>query len=178
MEKKREFLVQAIAAIPEYFWNTVASTSGKYHPSWAVTKGGLARHVKMAIEIAIEMFEAYPELTTIDKEDIIIALILHDTGKPGIINPKGSFQDHALYPRPYFEKIRAATGLASRDYDRIMILIETHMGIWGANPPEKYIPKRKPNYRISPAEIVHLADYISSRRKLEVLFADGEEMLK
>ena len=50
---KKEFLSQALKKIPEYFWNIPASSTGKNHPSFAVSEHGLVKHTLAAIIIAL-----------------------------------------------------------------------------------------------------------------------------
>ena len=42
----REFAKILINDAPEYFFHVPASSTGKYHPSYALGEGGLARHTK------------------------------------------------------------------------------------------------------------------------------------
>ena len=43
-ENIRKFLREAFRIAPAYFWEIPASSSGKYHPKWAVQKRGLFWH--------------------------------------------------------------------------------------------------------------------------------------
>jgi len=48
--KMRNFVLDVFEKLtPNYFWTCPASTTGKYHPSFALGKGGLIRHVKACI---------------------------------------------------------------------------------------------------------------------------------
>ena len=42
--------------LPEYFFEVAASSTGKYHPVYALGVGGLVRHTIAAVEIANEMY--------------------------------------------------------------------------------------------------------------------------
>lgn len=164
---KSVFLIEALEMAPDYFWYAPASSTGKYHPSFAAQKGGLVLHTLTAIKIAKSLFPAYPELTLEDQENIIVALSLHDTVKKGFYEESNTVAGHERFPREYFISLKSSI---PNDYEEIMDLISTHMGIWNedGNPP-----KRKEGYRISPAEIVHLADLLSSRKSLEEIFAQN-----
>ena len=48
----RQFLEYCIANLPDYFFHVAASSSGKYHPEYALGDGGLLRHTKAAVWIA------------------------------------------------------------------------------------------------------------------------------
>ena len=43
-----------VELLPDYFFEIPASSTGKYHPSYALGDGGLVRHVKVAVRIAHE----------------------------------------------------------------------------------------------------------------------------
>lgn len=167
-QAKKAFLADALQGSPAYFWAAPASSSGKYHPSFTKGKGGLFRHTLAAVKIAIELFDAYPDLTNKDQDNIVIALMLHDTLKKGYPEEKHTVAGHETLPREYYAEC-AKRNISNEEYDEIMNLVETHMGIWNQN---EVPPQPKIGYRISPAEIVHLADYLSSRKAMEYIFSD------
>jgi hypothetical protein len=167
--RRREFAAACLKDAPAYFWTVPASSTGKYHPSFAAGPGGLVRHTLAAVAIAEEMFAAYPELAARRRDDILVALFLHDTVKHG--DGEGyTVDEHPLLPRQRYAKHAAIIGQVT--YGRIMGYIATHMGIWG---PEDTLPASIPGLRISPAEFVHLSDYLASRKGLETLFG-GEQV--
>jgi len=55
--KIREFTEKAIEDMPDYFFEATSSSSGKYHPSYALGNGGLLRHTRAAVRIAVELFK-------------------------------------------------------------------------------------------------------------------------
>ena len=72
--------------MPDYFFHVAASSTGKYHPKYALGDGGLLRHTKAAVRIAHELL-INPSITnfTDDEKDLIImALTLHDGLKSGL----------------------------------------------------------------------------------------------
>lgn len=158
----KEATENLVYTLPEYFFTIPASASGKYHPDYALGEGGLVRHVKAAIKIALELLkmEQYEDLLAY-KDEIIIALLLHDGWKRGKDDEGYMLQDH---PRIAAEVIRLynfhnyTPGL-----DKVASLIESHMGQWNA---DGVLPKP-----ITPSQqFVHLCDYLASRRFLEVNF--------
>ncbi|MEM3587935.1 MAG: hypothetical protein QXO71_11535 [Candidatus Jordarchaeaceae archaeon] len=170
-EKKKQFTRLCLLMAPDYFWTVPASSSSKYHPSFAAGEGGLVRHTLAAIEIAEELFPAYPHLSRLPhKDDILVALFLHDTLKRGVDNCEYTRDDHPFTPTIYYQRYLDVIGY--RDYKRIMSYIATHMGIW---TPGGRTPARKWGCRISPAEFVHLCDYLASRKGLERIFR-GENL--
>ena len=52
---RRKDLKTLIGLLPDYFFEVPASSTGKYHPSFALGEGGLVRHTKVAVRIAYEL---------------------------------------------------------------------------------------------------------------------------
>jgi hypothetical protein len=134
--KIKEFAEKAIAIIPDYFYDIPASSTGKYHPSYTVGDGGLYRHTKAAIRIAIELFRTDNWHFTTDEQDLIItSLILHDGFKSG--------ENHEAYTRADHPNIMMfavkknftteTTGLLEEQLKFIEDNIQTHMGKWNAD---------------------------------------------
>ena len=51
----RKDLRKLISMLPNYFFEVPASSTGKYHPKFALGEGGLIRHTKVAVRIAYEL---------------------------------------------------------------------------------------------------------------------------
>lgn len=74
-----------IGTIPNYFFEIPASSTGKYHPDYALGKGGLVRHTKAACLFANILRIPNPlQLSERMLDCAIAALIMHDTRKSGI----------------------------------------------------------------------------------------------
>ena len=151
------------AYVPWYFFIVGASSSGKYHPTFAQGKGGLVRHttaVCMILEELLQM-EPYCKMSDRDKDLARIACLCHDTRKYGTYEDmdKAAFDNHAQlaadavneYWQEYFGKS------APRKLRRA---IACHMGQW-----EK-TSKARPRTRLD--KVVHLADYIASRSFIDI----------
>ena len=158
----KEVAENLILSLPDYFFTIPASSSGKYHPDYALGEGGLVRHTKAAIKIAIELLkmEQYEDLRLI-RDEITLALLLHDGWKRGKDDEGYMVQDHSKIAA---EVVRLynfhnyTPGL-----DKVASLIESHMGQWNADGA---LPKP-----ITPSQqFVHLCDYLASRKFLEVNF--------
>ena len=54
-----------ISKIPDYFFKIEAASTGKYHPEYACGEGGLVRHTKAVVRIAVELFNIYKFLINI-----------------------------------------------------------------------------------------------------------------
>jgi len=168
-ERVREFAQKAIETLPDYFFIMPASTTGKYHPSYAIGDGGLLRHTKAAVAIATDLFvlEEYNFEGNI-KDLIIAALILHDGWKKGdgstqwTVNVHPEFAINELSRTPELFAI-----LTSDEVEIITCSIHSHMGKWNTDRSgNEILPKPKTKYE----KFVHLVDYLASRKRLEVNF--------
>lgn len=158
----KEFLTSCFEQVPSYFWTVPASSGGKHHPRFAQGRGGLVRHTLMAVKIAKMLLQAYPGLSVDDQDEVYAALFLHDTLKQGYPPAGRTLTVHPNLPRAHFEP--QAHLIPWGRYSLIMSYIDTHMGIWG--PFEATPELAQVGERISPAELVHLCDYLASRKEL------------
>lgn len=78
----KNIVKKGLAECPEEFYTMAASSTGKYHPKFALGEGGLIRHTLAACCWAVDMLEMeqYEELRAY-KDLILAALILHDSVK-------------------------------------------------------------------------------------------------
>ena len=173
-ETIRQFAIAAIALLPDYFFEVAASSSGKYHPAYALGNGGLVRHTKAAVHFASELLnlEFWQQEFDSDTRDLIItALILHDGIKHGI--PKQNFcsADHPLVVVNYIKSHDEVTSILSPEQlEKLCGMIASHMGQWNTEwgKSVEILPKPK-----SMAEkFVHMCDYLASRKWLPVDFED------
>ena len=144
-----EFTEEALLYANEEFFYQAASSSGKYHPSYALGIGGLLRHTKAAIIIAEELFTLYT-FSSYTQDCIISALTLHDLEKPSKL--------HAIEVKLKLEPLRDKY---VKEFDKVIPLIESHMGIW-----DMYGKLPRPNNKAQ--HFVHLADYLASRKVITV----------
>ena len=96
-ERLRRSCVEMLKLLPDYFYIVEASSSGKYHPAFALGEGGLVRHTKVAAQIANEIIstESVGNVFTRDEKDlIIISLLLHDGLKKRIVEERYTRFDH------------------------------------------------------------------------------------
>ena len=93
-ERVKNSLITMLDRLPDYFYSVPASSTGKYHPSFSLGDGGLLRHTKAAVRIAIELFqdESLNNFTDDEKDLLIMALTLHDGLKSGKTKFKWSFK--------------------------------------------------------------------------------------
>lgn len=157
-EKNKQFLEFYFDNyVPSYFWEIGASSTGKYHPKYSQGQGGLARHSKCVAMIAIDLMRM--EKFSFDDEDadlIIVACLAHDTAKYGRNEfDKNAFKVHG----------ETACDMLAEAWEKffgeeapsvLTMSVASHMGQWG----NMEIQDRA-------GELVHFADYISSRKFLE-----------
>lgn len=156
--------------IPEYFYEIPASSTGKYHPEYALGEGGLYRHTKAAVRIAKDLLdlEQYG-FTQYEKDCAILALILHDSRKSG--------DDHGMFTK--FEHPLLASNAVRKDLppaiaETVCSLIESHMGQWNTSNRSSYVlPKPVTALQM----VVHLADYLASRKYLLLKFDENNEVV-
>jgi len=168
--KIKEFTEKALNNLPEYFFSIPASSSGKYHPKYALGEGGLVKHTQAAVRIAVEMFRLDIFKYTEDEKDMIISsLILHDGYKSGIDNSSHTVTEHPLIVA---NMLRTNTDINScideETLNMIIGNIESHMGSWCFDYKTKKQVLPKPKSKIQ--HFVHWCDYLASRKCLEFNF--------
>ena len=171
-EELKELATKLVSElIPDYFWDVAASSTGKYHPSYALGKGGLVRHTIAATRIAIGMFPL-TQFSELEKDYIIIALLMHDSMKHGLTYSKYSKADHPVIAA---QAVMAFCDMYSdANHGNVLYnLIITHMGQWNTDWKTKREIMPKPS--TSMQRYVHMCDYLASRKYLEFNF---EEVVK
>ncbi|MBR3655270.1 MAG: HD domain-containing protein [Candidatus Gastranaerophilales bacterium] len=163
--KIKEIAQNLIGQLPDYFFEVAASSTGKYHPKYALGKEGLIRHTKAAVRIAndllrLEMFKGLSE-----KKDLIItALLLHDGWKHGREYNNYAQSNHPLIAAEMVEELCEDKEIATQ----LATLIKTHMGQWNTDWKTGVEIMPKPETKIQ--SFVHLCDYLASRKFLEFNF--------
>jgi len=175
----KNFAVECIETIPDYFWDVGASSTGKYHPQYALGDLGLARHTCALVRFLnhILNIDCYKNDFTSRERDLLrVAGIMHDSRKSG---------DDETYSRNKFTKfdhpvlaaneIRTIIGfIAEEEIELVANTIESHMGQWNTDKRSKMVlPLPESKYQ----KLLHLADYLASRKDIEILF-DGYETPK
>lgn len=165
----RSLVSEQIDRLPDYFFEVAASSTGKYHPSYALGEGGLVRHTKAAVAIAKDLLglEMYGKYSAEDKDIILAALILHDGMKHGTAGGKYTVATH---PTEMADFIQAdcAKKLGEETCDKLYSAIAAHMGQWNTDYKTKKEILPKPQTAIQ--KFVHQCDYLASRKYLEVNF--------
>lgn len=160
--------------LPEYFFEVAASSTGKYHPKYALGEGGLVRHTKAAVAIAKDLLslEMYGKYTQDEKDLILVALMLHDGMKHG--EPKSAYSkaDHPSIVADWLRGNKGFTDMLPEPQLQVLAgAIESHMGQWNTDYRTKKEILPKPKTAIQ--KMVHMCDYLASRKYLEFDFGDN-----
>ena len=110
-----------------------------------------------------------------EKDLIIMALIIHDGLKLG--NPKEKYTrfDHPLLISKFIMEQKDKLSLDATNIRKLCSIIESHMGPWNKDhyTHEEVLPKPKNEIE----RFVHMCDYLSSKKFLEVPF-DGINIIQ
>lgn len=159
-----------IELLPDYFFEVPASSTGKYHPSFALGDKGLLRHTKVAVRIAKEMFndEAITGAYSNNEKDLmIIGLIMHDGLKSGLVKSDFTNFDHPILISNYIKEHKDKLTLKDNELLFLTSIIESHMGPWNtSNYSDVILPKPESKFQ----RFVHMCDYLASRKFLDVKF--------
>lgn len=171
----RNFAKECIETIPNYFWEVGASSTGKYHPQYALGDLGLARHTCALVRFLnhILSIDCYKnEFTSRERDLLRVAGIMHDTRKSGndddYMKSKFTKFDHPILAAT---EVRKMVGFIPEDeVEFVASAIESHMGQWNTDKRSKTIlPLPENKYQ----KILHLADYLASRKDIEVRFDEN-----
>lgn len=167
-EDIKEDLIKILNLLPDYFYEVGASSTGKYHPLFAQGSMGLIRHTKAAVKIASELFnlEMFDSLTQREKDLVIYSLMVHDGLKYGNVKKEFSLFEHPLLMGNF---ILENSKLDEKEI--ISNMIKSHMGQWNTNKNSNVILP-KPITKLE--KIVHISDYLASRKYLNINFIGNE----
>ena len=171
-EKIRSSLAKILDLLPDYFYTIPASSTGKYHPKFALNEKGLVRHTKVAVRIAYELFNdsSICNFTEHEKDLIIFALTVHDGLKCGIEKNTYTQFDHPLLISKFIKDNKNMLLLNDSEIEFICECVETHMGPWTKDYNGNEVLKEpKSKYQ----RFVHMCDYLASRKFLNVEFVNN-----
>lgn len=171
-ETYRNDAAYLISILPDYFFEVPASSTGKYHPAFASTKSGLVKHTKVAVRIAKELLDnniiGTHSFNDNDKDLIIMALLLHDGFKSGKIKEKYTRFDHPILASNY---VLENNELKEDEKKLIANMIASHMGEWNTSDySDITLPLPSNKYE----RFVHMCDYLSAKKFLDVKFEQNE----
>lgn len=165
-----------IDLLPDYFFSVPASSTGKYHPSFALGEGGLVRHTKVAVKIGETLLNSMigDIFTSREKDLMLIGLMLHDGFKHGKVMSKYVKFDHPLIAADFIRENKDKTSFNDQDIEFLYNIIASHMGPYNTNSySDVVLPVPKDKYQ----KFVHMCDLLASRKFLDVKF-DGNEIIE
>lgn len=176
-EDIREFAEVLVNGLPNYIWEVGASSTGKYHPQYSLGEGGLMRHQIAVVRFLNYFFdlEQYNTKFTSREMDLMrVAGLCHDGRKSG---------EQADYEKSRFTRFDHPAQMANvvRSYDGqylkhheiecIAQCIESHMGQWNTDKKSSAVLPKPENMH---QYLIHLADYLASRKDLTMAFDSTE----
>ena len=171
-----ESLLKIINILPEYWLEEAASSTGKYHPEYALGYGGLLRHSKAAMRIGLELLNdpcIGDKYTSHEKDLMLMGLLVHDGLKLGRPKEKYTRFDHPILMADFILENQKKVGLNKDDAVFLADVIKTHMGPWTTDyNGEEVLEKPKTKYQ----NFVHMCDYLASRKCLLVPFDENNNI--
>lgn len=163
--------------LPDYFFQIPASSTGKYHPEYASGEGGLARHTKAAVRMAFELLSnplIGGKYTKVEKDLMILALILHDGMKSGREKSKWTKVDHPLIISNYIKDNVDNLKMEDEDIEFICNVISSHMGSWNKDfNGNEVLPVPSNKYQ----NFVHMCDYLASKKFINIMFDSNNNII-
>lgn len=184
----REFAKILINDAPEYFFHVPASSTGKYHPAYALGEGGLARHTKAVMRFFNHIIRLEQYSRIIDERQIdlgLVACLAHDMQKSGTESyyltktkeGKKVFTvfDHPILAADFIAQHRDC-GLNEDEITYMASAIKNPIWVSGIRISVVILCFQNPKVFIE--AMVHMADYLASRKDIEVQFSDEEKMIE
>ena len=171
-QRIRESANTLVNLLPEYFYHIPASSTGKYHPKYALGDGGLLRHTKVVVRIGYELLNNNSighSFTSDEKDLMLLGMMLHDGLKSGLIQEKYTRYDHPLLAAQFVIDNKDKTKLTDLEIKLLTNAMESHMGEWNTDyNGNEILPKPSNKYQ----RMVHMCDFLASKKFIEVEF-DG-----
>ena len=173
-ERIRKSCETILDLLPDYFYEIPASSTGKYHPDFSLGEGGLVRHVKVAVRLAKELLDnpcIGGKYNDNEKDIMIFTLILHDGLKSGLTYNKYTQANHPTLIKNFVLENKDKIKLTDDELDLFSHAVESHMGYWNTDyDGNEILPRPKTKYET----FVHMCDFLSSKKFLDVKFSDNE----
>ncbi len=175
-ENIKEALIYMIKKLPKYFFEVEASSTGKYHPKYALGEGGLLRHTKAAVRIGFELLQnpiIGDKYSSDEKDLMLVGLLLHDGLKLGKDKEKYTRFDHPILMANYIEEEKANLKISDEQRKLLCDVIKTHMGVWTKDyDGNEVLEKPKTKYQ----NFVHMCDYLASRKCILLPFDENNNI--
>ena len=174
-EDIKVFAIVLLDDMPEYIWHVGASSTGKYHPAYSLGEAGLMRHqiaVVRFLNFFLELEQYSSKLTSRERDLIRLSGLIHDSRKSGSQEDyEKSKYTRFNHPMLMADVIRSFDGqyLSHEEIELVADTVSKHMGQWNTDKKTN-IELPKPNNKF--ARMVHVADYLASRKCLTMDFDD------
>ena len=177
----KNFLFELLRMAPGYFYSAPSSSTGKHHPAYEFTKGGIVLHTKAVVYFLMQMLELeeYDEFNERERDLLIAAAILHDSKKHGL-NPYSEYTnfEHPRIAEQFILDYKDCGVIPEEEVKFIADAVKTHMGQWNINGKKsKYEPLEKPKTKAQ--KLIHLCDFLASREEVDLSkYLEVEEFTK
>ena len=166
----KNFLFELLRMAPGYFYSAPSSSTGKHHPAYEFTKGGIILHTKAVVYFLMQMLELeeYDEFDERQRDLLIAAAILHDVKKHGL-NPHSEYTnfEHPRLAAEFILTYKDCGVIPEKEIVFIADVVKTHMGQWNTNGKNsKYQSLEKPKTKAQ--KLIHLCDYLASREDIDL----------
>lgn len=165
----RKFALILLSKVPDYFFSVPASSSGKYHPKNDLGEGGLVRHSISVARMLDHLLEPYGyfDFNEEQKDLLKIAALFHDCMKSGTQEEYEKGQHtrflHPLYAANFIMTVAITN---SYSYEKALFIynaVIAHMGQWNTNVTGELPTPKTPDQKV-----LHLADYLASRKDINI----------
>lgn len=175
-DRIRKSCLEMIKLLPDYFFEIEASSTGKYHPEYALGKGGLLRHTKAAVRIAYDLLSdpsIGDKYTALEKDLMVMGIILHDGVKCGVPKERYTRFDHPILMAEMIMDSEDVLDLKMEEIEFVCDVIKTHMGPWTTDyNGVEVLEKPTTKYQ----NFVHMCDYLASRKAILVPFDENNNI--
>lgn len=172
----KQSLIYMINKLPDYFFTIPAASTGKYHPTYAQGEGGLLRHSKAAMRIGYELLSnpaIGDKYTDLEKDLMLMALLLHDGLKLGLPQEKYTRFDHPILMANFVLEEADNLEVSKVEAKFVADVIKTHMGVWTTDyNGNEILEKPRTKYQ----SFVHMCDYLASRKCILLPFDDNNNI--
>ena len=176
-DRIRRSCLEMIKVLPDYFFEIPASSTGKYHPEYALGDGGLLRHSKAAVRIGYELLQdpsIGDKYTSDEKDMMLMALLLHDGLKSGMPKEKYTRFDHPIMMAEMLMDNEENMELEMEEIEFLGDVIKTHMGPWTTDyNGVEVLEKPSTKYQ----NFVRMCDYLASRKCILFSFDENNNII-
>lgn len=163
--------------LPEYFYEVPASSTGKYHPKFALGSSGLVRHTKAAVRIGYELLTNKiigSAFTDKEKDLIIMSIMLHDGCKSGLTKTEYTVVNHPLIVSKLIKDNSSSLKLSEEELNLVCSMIESHMGEFNKDyKGNTVLPLPSNKYQ----KFVHMCDFLASKKFLDIRFDENNNII-